>query len=284
MNDKPVRGMRGMRAIGVMIDDAAHFDRPDDEKQFIADMTMAIEAKNAPEPTKFTRAAFKKAFQAMIERRPSSAWRIALLGPAAEQLSKGNLRMNNDLALLLAELCNEHTSCGWITDWEFIVYDAVVGDSILRFGRTLDPTLTDHQKATLMHRAVETHGWVVYASEREPGFDPNTNTVSIDSFEWEALVKLRAESLPGSFTVPEGRAWLELCKTSAVMGLARFPSQDGRPPSHIVFVTALTPDSVRGWYNTRVQTWLPNLSVARMDHVAYGNGNFMVFDRGPERD
>lgn len=54
-------------------------DRPFDEKQFAVDMTMALEAKNAPVHPPITSEAFKKAFQDMIDRRPSSAWRKALL-------------------------------------------------------------------------------------------------------------------------------------------------------------------------------------------------------------
>lgn len=69
MNDKPVRGHR---SVGVSIDDAAHFDRPDDEKQFAVDMTQAIEAKNAPVHPPFTSETFKKAFAAMKDRRRPS--------------------------------------------------------------------------------------------------------------------------------------------------------------------------------------------------------------------
>lgn len=47
-------------------------DRPDDEKHFIENMTLALEAKNAPTSTPFTSEAFKKAFAAMTNRRRPS--------------------------------------------------------------------------------------------------------------------------------------------------------------------------------------------------------------------
>jgi hypothetical protein len=58
-------------------------DRPFDEKQFAVDMTMALEAKNAPVHPPFTSEAFKKAFAAMKDRRRPSGHIVMPVSVAA---------------------------------------------------------------------------------------------------------------------------------------------------------------------------------------------------------
>jgi hypothetical protein len=187
--------------------------------------------------------------------------------------------VSNPLASMLNALCEEHMSAGWVTDWEFTVYAAMNSGGVLELGRDVNPVLPLNVRRDLATMSTCLGVWPVFCADMsEPGYDCNTSTVMVPIYEWNALVKLRRENLPGSFTVAEGRAWLELCKTPEVVGLARVND------AYIVFVTELTPEAVRPWHGGPVTGWLPNLSVASTVHKLYGKEPGMLFDRGPERD